>query len=238
LVNCHDPLGSSRHPDGILNAALTADENSNGPRLAVLDASVVCKVPNKGPHTVQRTQPSITPDDLVLLLKRIASQDREAFNSLYAATAAKLYGVILRITVRRDLADELLQETYVKIWNRAGAFDPTRGAAVTWMATIARHTALDSVRRVTHVSIEDRPDVLEFASDAPGPDDRLEQSESARRLSHCLEGLDAEKRKIVVLAYIEGHSREELAKHFARPVATIKTWLHRSLAQLKDCLSQ
>jgi RNA polymerase sigma-70 factor, ECF subfamily len=183
--------------------------------------------------------PQLTsPDDLVLLLRRVAGHDRDAFNALYAATAAKLYGVILRIIGRRDIADELLQDTFVKIWDRAAAYDASKGSPITWMAVIARHTALDSVRRVTPVSIEDRPEVQQFASDEPGPDVRLDQSEDARRLKHCLDGLEPEKRKIVVLAYMDGHSRGELSAQFNRPVATIKTWLHRSLAQLKDCLSR
>jgi RNA polymerase sigma-70 factor, ECF subfamily len=186
---------------------------------------------------VQRPH-STSPDDLVELLKRVTTHDRAAFNALYDATSAKLYGVILRIVVRRDIADELLQETFIKIWNRAGAFEATKGSPITWMATIARHTALDSVRRIVPVSIEERPDALQVPSEEPGPDVRLDQSEDARRLTRCLDGLEPEKRKIVVLAYIEGYSREELAKQFDRPIATIKTWLHRSLANLKDCLSR
>jgi RNA polymerase sigma-70 factor, ECF subfamily len=178
------------------------------------------------------------PDDLAQLLSKVARKDRDAFNALYSATASKLYGVILRIIERRDIADELLQETYVKIWDRAASYDSSKGSPVTWMAVIARHTALDSVRRITPVSIEDRPEVMNFVSDEPGPDVRLDQSEEARRLNLCLDALDPERRNIVVLAYMQGHSREELSQAFNRPVATIKTWLHRSLAQLKDCLNK
>lgn len=178
------------------------------------------------------------PDDLIRLLQRVAGRDRAAFDALYAATSSKLYGVVLRILNRRDLADDVLQEVYVKIWDRAAAFDPAKGAAITWMATIARHTALDQIRRVTPVSIEDRPDVLEIQSDEPGPLELLQRSENAGQLRRCLDGLEPEKRELVMLAYMQGYSREELAQKFSRPVPTIKTWLHRSLAQLKDCLTR
>jgi RNA polymerase sigma-70 factor, ECF subfamily len=189
---------------------------------------------------VQRTQPIVqtTSGDLIGLLRRVAAQDRDAFDGLYRTTSAKLYGVIVNIAGRKDIAEELLQDTYVKIWNRAAGFDPAKGSAITWMATIARHTALDAIRRVTPVSIEERPDVLEMASEEPGPAQLLERSENAGRLTRCLGLLDPEKRELVVLAYMEGYSREELAQKCSRPVATVKTWLHRSLAQLKDCLSQ
>jgi RNA polymerase sigma-70 factor, ECF subfamily len=186
---------------------------------------------------VQRLQ-STPQDDLIRLLLRVANRDRVAFDALYEATSSKLYGVVLRILQRKDVADDVLQDVYVKVWERAGAFDAAKGSAITWMATIARHTALDQIRRVAPVSIEDRPDVLEIASDAPGPLALLQMSESAGRLHRCLDGLESEKRELVMLAYMQGHSREELAQKFSRPVPTIKTWLHRSLAQLKDCLSR
>lgn len=177
-----------------------------------------------------------TPQALVLQLKQVAGQDRAAFAALYSATSAKLYGIVLRILRRRDLADEILQDVYVKIWERAGDFDPGRASPVTWMATIARNRALDEVRRKAPVSLEDMPAGFDPASDAPHPLDLMTASEDARRLRDCLNRLDGEKRDMVMLAYLEGSSREELSQRFSAPVATIKTWLHRSLAQLKDCL--
>ena len=84
---------------------------------------------------------------LVELLQRVAVKDKTAFSALYAATSAKLYGIVLRILVRRDLADEVLQEVYVKIWERAGDFDPGRASPITWMAAIARNRALDEARK-------------------------------------------------------------------------------------------
>jgi RNA polymerase sigma-70 factor, ECF subfamily len=175
--------------------------------------------------------------DLGQLLSRVAAQDRAAFATLYKQTEAKLYGVVARILVRSDLAGEVLQEAYVRIWQKAGDFDPAKGSPIAWMATIARNRALDEVRRVKPVALEDMPESFEPAAEEVDPLGSRDRSEKLAALMRCLSQLDAEKRQIVLLAYYRGASREALSKRFERPVPTIKTWLHRSLAQLKDCLS-
>ena len=180
---------------------------------------------------------SKTAGDLVALLRRVSHKDRQAFADLYAATSGKLYGVILRIVTRREVADELLQEAFVKIWERAADFDPSRASPITWMATIARNRALDEARKAKPLSLEDMPAGFDVVSEAPLALDLLMQSEEGRRLHDCLQRLDAEKRDVVVQAYLHGLSREDLGRRFDRPVPTIKTWLHRSLAQLKGCLT-
>jgi RNA polymerase sigma-70 factor, ECF subfamily len=174
--------------------------------------------------------------DLSDLLARVAARDREAFAAVYKATSAKLWGVVVRILPRRDIAEDVLQDVYVRIWERAASFDPAKASPITWMATIARNRAIDEVRRKSSVSIEDAPESLEVEQDAPSPLDNTQMSQDLRRLQQCLQGLDAERREIVLLAYYNGLSRDELAKRFSHPVATIKTWLHRSLAQLRKCL--
>lgn len=178
-----------------------------------------------------------TSTDLADLLGRVATGDRQAFARLYRATSAKLYGIILRISKRRELADEVLQEVYVRIWERAGDFDPEKAAAISWMAAIARNRALDEIRRKGLVEV---PDADEQAAAVPDPgrlaSDLIELAEDSRRLAGCLDGLQEGRREMIRLAYLEGWSREELSQRFGAPVATIKTWLHRSLKQLKDCL--
>src|SRR5215470_140232 len=174
--------------------------------------------------------------DLSDLLARVAARDREAFTAVYTATSAKLWGIVVRILPRRDIAEDVLQDVYVRIWERAVSFDPAKASPITWMATIARNRAIDEVRRKSPVSIEDTPESLEVEQDAPSPLDNTQMSEDLRRLQQCLQGLDPERREIVLLAYYNGLSRDELAKRFSHPVATIKTWLHRSLAQLRKCL--
>ena len=82
----------------------------------------------------------------------MAHGDREAFAKLYRATSAKLFGIIVRILIRRDLSEEVLQEVYMRIWQKAGDFQPDVASPVSWMAAIARNRALDEVRRVTTAS--------------------------------------------------------------------------------------
>jgi RNA polymerase sigma-70 factor (ECF subfamily) len=175
--------------------------------------------------------------DLAQLLQRVAGGDRAAFARLYKLTEAKLYGVVARILNRGDLAGEVLQEAYVRIWRKAGDFDSAKGSPIAWMATIARNRALDEVRRVKPLALEDMPENFEPAAEEVDPLGARDRSERLAALMRCLALLDPEKRQIVLLAYYRGASREALAKRFERPVPTIKTWLHRSLAQLKDCMS-
>ncbi len=177
-----------------------------------------------------------TPQDISQLLTQVAANDRAAFSALYDQTSAKLYGVIVRILVRRELADEVMQDVYVKIWKRASEFDPARASPITWMAVIARNAALDEVRKRQPLAIEDTPEALNVVSAQPSPLQSVELSQEVARLMACLSNLDPQRRDIVVQAYIDGSSREELSQRFGHPVATIKTWLHRSLAQLKACL--
>jgi len=175
--------------------------------------------------------------DIVDLLARVSRKDVAAFDALYDTTSSKLYGIIFRILRRRDIADEVLQEVYVKIWERAADFDPGRASPITWMATIARNRALDEVRRRVPASIEDAPEALNVPSSDTQPLHALELSQDVARLNACLDKLDPQRKQLVVDAYLHGATREELSQRLGAPVATIKTWLHRSLAQLKACLT-
>jgi RNA polymerase sigma-70 factor (ECF subfamily) len=178
----------------------------------------------------------LTSQELVWLMAAVAKGDRAAFERLYTATCAKLYGVVLRILRRSDLADEVIQETYLKIWGSAGQFDPALSAPITWMVAIARNRAIDLVRKKADVSLEETPDVLDVAAETPNPLAGREMTEDLRRLLACIGRLDEERRKLVLLAYYDGWSREQLATKFKKPVNTIKTWLRRSILEIRECL--
>src|SRR5579863_1697513 len=154
----------------------------------------------------------LTPAELVWLIAAVAKGDEAAFERLYAATRAKLFGVVLRILRRQDLAEEVIQEAYVKIWNSAGRFDPGQSSPITWMASIARNRAIDVVRKRSEASIEDEPAAMEVAADTP------------------------DRQKLVLLAYYNGWSREQLSEKFEAPVNTVKTWLRRSMMDIRECL--
>lgn len=179
---------------------------------------------------------AIDRSELAALLQRVAARDRAAFTALYARTSAKLFGATLRILRRRDLAEEILQEVYVRVWERAGDYDPALGSALGWLSTIARNRALDATRRRVELPLEDLPQAWEIADPADDPAREAERSGELRRLSACLETLADDRRSMVVLAYRDGLTRDELATRFGVPVGTVKTWLHRSLARLKECL--
>jgi len=178
----------------------------------------------------------LSAQELVWLMAAVAKGDRTAFERLYAATRAKLYGVVLRILRRQDLADEVMQETYLKIWNSAGQFDPALASPITWMVAIARNRAIDLVRKKTEVSIEEESDVFEFAADTPDPLAKREMTEELQRLLACMARLDEERRRLVLFAYYHGWSREQLAAKFETPVNTVKTWLRRALREIRECL--
>jgi RNA polymerase sigma-70 factor (ECF subfamily) len=178
----------------------------------------------------------LTQADLIELLAAVAKGDAAAFEQLYGATRAKLYGVLLRILGRPELADEVMQETYLKVWKMAAKFDPTVASPITWMVAIARNRAIDIVRKKGEVSIEEEPDALNVAADTPPPLARREMNEELKRLLSCLGKLDPEKQRIVLLAYYSGWSRDQLAKKLDIPVNTIKTWLRRSLLEIRACM--
>jgi RNA polymerase sigma-70 factor, ECF subfamily len=178
----------------------------------------------------------LTSAELVWLLAAVAKGDQAAFERLYVATRAKLYGIVLRILRRPDLANEVLQETYLKIWSSAGTFDPAVASPITWMASIARNRAIDVVRRRTETSIEEEPEVMAVAAESADPLARRETSEELKRLLTCLGRLEADRQRLVLLAYYNGLSREQLAQQFDRPVNTIKTQLRRALADIRECL--
>jgi RNA polymerase sigma-70 factor (ECF subfamily) len=185
----------------------------------------------KTPGTVMLTQA-----ELVELLAAVARGDVAAFEQLYGATRAKLYGVLLRILGRPELADEVMQEAYLKVWKMAVKFDPTIASPITWMVAIARNRAIDIVRKKGELSIEDEPDALNVAAETPPPLARREMTEELKKLLSCLGKLDPEKQRIVLLAYYSGWSRDQLAKKLDIPVNTIKTWLRRSLLEIRACM--
>jgi len=178
----------------------------------------------------------LTQAELVELLAAVAKRDTVAFERLYAATRAKLYGVLLRILGRPELADEVMQETYLKVWTMADKFNPAIATPITWMVALARNRAIDIVRKKGETSIEDEPQALEIAAETPTPLARREMTEELKRLLSCLGKLDPEKQRIVLLAYYSGWSRDQLAKKLDIPVNTIKTWLRRSLLEIRGCM--
>jgi RNA polymerase sigma-70 factor (ECF subfamily) len=172
------------------------------------------------------------------LLAEIGRGEAAALAELYDLTSPKLFGVILRIQRDRSLAEDVLQDAYLRIWQAAGTYDPEAGRPLAWLCTIARNRAIDGVRRkgVAEVQGPVRDDGEDWVARLMDPHDDAAAFLDRDALGACLGRLEPAHRDCVVLAYCEGHSRDELAQRYDRPVNTIKTWLHRALASLKTCL--
>jgi RNA polymerase sigma-70 factor (ECF subfamily) len=186
---------------------------------------------------------------LAAWLARVALGDRAAFAALYKAVGAQLLGVILRIQRDRAQAEDVLQEIFVNIWRAAQGFDAARAQPMTWLTSIARHRAIDSLRRAkaevqTVSSLHggdggDDGDLVDtLPSDLSGPMERLAQADDVRAVTRCLGALTAEQQQCVALAYYQGLSHSEVAAHLAQPLGTVKSWVRRALMSLKDCLGR
>ncbi len=177
------------------------------------------------------------PSSLEALSAAVARGRRDAFAALYAATSPQLFGVALRILKRRDWAEEALQDSYVSVWRRAGDYRPVKGSVLTWMVSIVRYRAIDVLRRNRMtVPLEETPERETWRDPGPSPFEATLASAEGRRLRACLETLDDKPRAAIMLAYFEGLTHEELATRLAAPLGTVKSWIRRALAKLKDCL--
>lgn len=179
-----------------------------------------------------------TPDtSLDQALEAVAGGDRAAFEIVYKRTSVKLFGIALRILPERQEAEEVLQEVYLAVWRRAGAFDPARGTAMTWLITLARNRAIDRLRASRHLP----SDPIDLADNVPDPEPDAETQVLARdeagRIAWCLDRLDGDDARLIRTAFFEGASYSELAARAGRPLGTIKSRIRRALIRLKDCLA-
>jgi RNA polymerase sigma-70 factor, ECF subfamily len=175
---------------------------------------------------------------LAALLARTALGDRAAFADLYRATSSKLFAVSLRIVRERPLAEEVLQDSFVNIWNHASDYAQAKSAPMTWMTAIVRNRSLDVVRRT-----REEPDVddilsANLADESASPAREAEDRAEAHTIRDCLAELDAGERQSIALAFFHGLSHSELAQHLRRPLGTVKTHIRRGLAKMKDCLAR
>ena len=184
--------------------------------------------------------------ELARLLARTGLGDRAAFAMLYEQSSAHLLGVVLRINRDRAQAEDILQEVYVNVWRAAQSFDAAQSQPLTWLTSIARNRAIDSLRRsqtrpqfhtTSATTLDEESDVYDtVADDAPGPLDLLSRASDARALDSCMQTLSAQQRQSVALAFFDGLSHAEVAAHMRQPMGTVKSWVRRALLALKGCL--
>jgi RNA polymerase sigma-70 factor (ECF subfamily) len=172
-----------------------------------------------------------------MLIVRVAAEDRMAFDRLYAETSGRLFAVALRVTKDRAEAEDILQEAFVRIWKRAETFKQGQSSGMSWLVTIARNLAIDKIRaRKAPVAPIEQAESIPTLD--PTPEDAALQSDMRAQIDACLDELDDRKADAVRAAYVEGWSYAELAEHFGTPLNTIRTWLRRSLIQLRSCLGR
>lgn len=176
-------------------------------------------------------------DDIEEMILQTSLGNRQAFSSLYDATSAKLFGVCLRVLKNRAEAEDILQDVFVRIWNKAGLYRANGYSPMTWLITLARNASIDRLRtrRAGAVGVEEA-DAL--PDPGPTPEAEAVASSERERLNACLGELEADKSDAVRGAYLDGDSYKELAARFDVPLNTMRTWLRRSLLKLRDCLSQ
>lgn len=189
------------------------------------------------------TEP-VSLDDLLL---RIALGERAAFERFYHATRSRVWAVCLRLLRVRGLAEEAMQDIYVKVWTRAAGFRPDCGVAAAWLSRLARNHCLDMIRAgrrgdapaLESMEVEDLEsgDAYGNAPDeALDPSDHAARAESARDLERCLSRLREADQGLLGTAYRDGLSHSEIAARLGQPLGTVKTRIRRALLALRACL--
>ncbi|ASJ72279.1 sigma-70 family RNA polymerase sigma factor [Granulosicoccus antarcticus] len=186
---------------------------------------------------IENDLPTLSDERVGLWLADVASGDRQALALLYKQVSARLFGLQLRILNNKALAEEALQETFVKVWKNSGTYNPDKGTPMAWLNSLARFQALDMRRRelVRHggdFSKRSSLDVETFTSELPAIHEQLAQSEL---LSLCLGRLRPEVQQCIVAIYCEGYTQEEISTSVDRPLGTVKSWILRGLKSLKEC---
>ncbi len=174
------------------------------------------------------------PAEMLALLQDTAVGDRASFARLYERASPRVYAVCLKLLQHRELAEEAMQDTFIRVWHNAGEYQSGRGSVLTWITTIARYRSLDMLRRK---KVQKEQSLLDEDLMARKDNDRVSDDGLAKRLEHCMAHLSDEQRQAIQLVYFNGLSHGEAVTHFRSPLGTIKSWVRRGLQSLKQCLS-
>lgn len=171
------------------------------------------------------------------LMSAMAVGDRQAFEKLYRLTSPRLFAVALRMLRRHAWAEEVLHDSYITAWNRAGSYNPALSSPMTWLTHIVRNRAIDWMRGSDNRTYELDESVADrYVEESDEPLRRLQQDSDAKILANCLAHLPAEQRQSLILAYYQGLSHSEVSSHLQQPLGTIKSWIRRALDHLKSCV--
>ena len=177
-------------------------------------------------------------DPLALLLADVAMGDERAFARLYELTGGRLLAIARGIVGRQEIAEDVLQESFLRVWRWAHRFEPGKGAAYGWLVRIVRNRALTAKATLRRRELAQQPlDAETMVLGDPDPADRAMRSEEARRVNSCLANLPANQRRSITLVYFEGLTHSELADRLGVQLGTAKSWVRRGLAQMNRCLT-
>lgn len=174
--------------------------------------------------------------DLTDLLKDVATGNRDAFRAIYVRQSTRLFGIAMAILRDRAVAADVLQDSFLRVWRRAGQFDAARGDAGVWLAAVVRHAALDAARARGREIPTDDPSLGDSMVE-PEAFDVLAGSDEARRLHACLDRLPPANRQGIIMAFVHGLSHPEIALKLDQPLGTVKSWIRRGLLSLRECLT-
>ena len=175
---------------------------------------------------------------LMELLARTALADQRAFAELYRLTAPHLYAVALRILREGAAAEEVLQESFVNVWHHAASYVAAKSQPLTWLTSIVRNRCLDRLRRreIDTVTMDDDGEGVNIAAEGPTPLELLLAGTDALAVRRCVEALEGGAKQAIALAFYQGLSHSELARHLKQPLGTVKSWVRRALERLRACL--
>ena len=173
--------------------------------------------------------------DHAKLLKQSANKNQQAFKALYDETSPILYALALRMLGQKHLAEECLQEAYLKIWQKATSFDSSKSSTLTWMYTITKNTALDKLRAKKsrpQQSVIDEFDLSTLSSSSPTPEAMASLGNDIKHYLESLKDLKPLQRECIMLSSYYGHTHKELADKLGLPLGTVKAWIRRGKQQL------
>jgi RNA polymerase sigma factor (sigma-70 family) len=187
--------------------------------------------------TAFTSSPAAASAELVDALRLCAAGDSRGLRTLYDREAPRMLGVALRLLRRRDLAEEVVHDCFLRVWQRASSFDPARGDPRSWLYSVLRHRALDVLRGEGRTDLVDDFEPMGLEDQGESPEQAVERLSDTGALRRCLERLAPVRRQAILLAYVNGLTHGEIAGRLGLPLGTVKTWIRRGVMALKECMA-
>ncbi len=172
------------------------------------------------------------------LLLQVSLSNQKAFTQLYKLSSAKLFAISIRIIKEQSLAEDILQESFMQIWNKAASFDVQKAQAITWMGTIVRNKSIDLIRKRVKENncIDLEEELIDVKDEVNNPENLAIAKGMLNDVNKCMTTFKSDYRSVILLSYLEGYSHQQIANKIEKPIGTIKSWISRGTEELKKCL--